>query len=524
MDRQVLYDLMTALTDTGDLGTNFAPENGRLSHAVRLLSESADDAASQRILAAANALRAADEASRPSHLLSALRLAGAAMYSCADVNVSGPLVPFEPCDGAYVRVPFSQLQPLLAALDGSGSGRITIVEEAWANHPEYFGDPRVLPHLIGALGDARDEFEDLLGAILLKLGKRAVPYLKDGFSPDGRREMARRAYWVARLDGAEENEWFLSILPRCQKEVRETVIAALGVSQDNAALLLELYRGESDKKCRDAALRALARMEDGDSRAFWAEELERRSDCPPCLEGVDSALAADMAAQALYDAFTEALERGKETLSRSELLTLAHAAYAAYGKYSGALREAWLWCAEHLEALEQLKPDPNVSHWDLTAAELLEKCLLETVLWNPCENVRALAQELSERRPARFLSAAVLIELLMRPAEAFDRYGRYIVKNGLLRRESAAERANRIQIMHALAAVRYDKEHGRHIPFARKDALTGAPCGALYRLSDFDSRWAETLGDPKVKRDGAVYDLKSPWSTAKLMFLMEWIE
>ena len=35
---------------------------------------------------------------------------------------------------------------------------------------------------------------------------------------------------------------------------------------------------------------------DDESRALWTEELERRPDCPPCLEGVTSPLAADMAA------------------------------------------------------------------------------------------------------------------------------------------------------------------------------------------------------------------------------------
>ena len=218
------------------------------------------------------------------------------------------------------------------------------------------------------------------------------------------------------------------------------------------------------------------------------------------------------------------MARGTDSLSRAELLTLAHALSAAYGKCSEKMREAWLWCGENLPALEALKPDNNASQCELTAAELLEKCLLETVLWNPCEGVRALAQELGERYPARFLSAAVLAELLVHPAEAFDRYGKLIVKNGLFHRENAVEREKRVQIMHALAAVRNTVEDGRHIPFARKDALTGASAAMLYRLPDFDPRWAETLGDPKVNRDGAVYDLKNPWSMTKQLFQMEWIE
>ena len=128
---------------------------------------------------------------------------------------------------------------------------------------------------------------------------------------------AARIYAVARLAGAAENGWYLRLLPRSARETREAVIAALGLSPETAPLLTELYQTETDKKCRDAALRGLARMDDEASRALWTEELARRPDCPPCLEGVDSPLAADMAALAVRDAAEEALSRGRETLSRA---------------------------------------------------------------------------------------------------------------------------------------------------------------------------------------------------------------
>lgn len=521
MDRQALHNLKASLEDVAIAGTSEADSAARLRRAVGAFSPAADDPACRRIHLAARSLLAADARALPGRLLDVLSMIGAAERRSASADAPGELTPIAP-DGGYVHAAFSRFQPLIAALGGSGSGRITIIEETWANHPEYFGDARVLPHLALALDDARDELEELLGSILLKLGKRAVPHLKDGSG--AARGMERRVYWVARLAGAEENGWYLALLPESRREVRETVIAALGTAQENAPLLLELYHGEDDKKCHDAALRALARMEDAESRAFWAEELERRPDCPPCLEGVDSALAADMAAQTLRGAVEETLALGREKLSQAELLTLAHALYAAYGKYSDAIRETWLWCTERLDALEKLVPGEDAGQWDLSAAEMLEKCLLETVLWNPCEGVRALAEELGERFPARFLSAAALLDLLTRPESAFDRYGKYIVKNGLLRRESAAERACRIQLMRALAAVRFTRDDGWHIPFSRKDPLTGAPGARLYRLSGFDPRWAEALGDPKVNRDGAVLDLQNPWSMAKQMFQLERIE
>ncbi|MBO4915425.1 MAG: hypothetical protein J5449_09490 [Oscillospiraceae bacterium] len=527
MKMELLYNLRDRLEELASAGTDTVSEDFRLMGAVEAFAELASDGgAGGRIYRAVCAMMTALPEERPALLLEALDIVRATVRENGETFVWGDLVPLRGGSGSETGAPYSKLRPLIAALQNSGSARISILGEYWAESPELFGDSRVLPYLASALGDTHEEMEELFAAVLTKQGRRAVPFLKEGFRPDcpdGRREMERRVYWVARLAGAEENKWLLSILPKCERELREAVIAALGVSQDNAELLQELYRTETGKS-RDAALRALARMEDEGSRALWTEELERRPDCPPCLEGVDSALAADMAAQALHSAYTEALERGRQELTQAEMLTLSHTVYAAYGKYSDKLREEWMWLAEHMDEFDRLVPDRNVKQWDMNAAELLEKCLMETVLWNPSENVRALAAELGTRWPNRFMGSAVLTDLIMCPGEAFARYGKFIVKNGLLHRENAVERANRIQIMCALAAIRNDKDNGRHIPFSRKDALNGAPAGMRYRLEQLDPRWAETLSNPKVNQDGAVFDIKSAWSMSKLMFQMEWIE
>ena len=523
MDLQPLYTLEDALESTAATGTDLVLEDYALQSAVAAFAPLAAAVASfGQIGREAVALLAANPEERPARLGDVLRTVASAAGRLGTTDVPGELTPLAGGDGNCVNAAYSRLLPLIDALRGSGAGRISFVEEMYAAHPEYFGDFRVMPYLVDAICSAHGEWEEVLASILSAQGKNAVAFLEAGFEPDGRREMARRVYWAARLGGAETNGWLLSILPSCVKEVREMAVSALGVSQENAPLLRELYRAESGK-CRDAALRALARMEDAESRALWEEELEIRSDCPPCLEGVDSPLAADMAAWAMRSAFEEGLARGKQEFTRSELLTLAHGLYAAYGKYSPSLRETWLWCAEHIRELDAIGPDNSVSHWDLNAAEMLEKCLLETVLWNPCEDVRALAQELGEKYPAWFLSAQVLCDLLTRPAETFERYGKLIARNSLLHRESAVERANRVQIMRALAAIRCTKEKGRHIPFSCKDVLSGAPAAKLYRVRDLDPRWAETFGSAKVNQDGAVFDLGSPWTMNKLMFQLDWI-
>ncbi len=522
MKLNALFDLREALEDAAIYGTDrMEKDDLSLRHAVECFSPLAKEKQLlARLMAETNALPAAERSERPGRLLDALGHAYSAERLFAEADVAGELTPLKPGCGSCVNAAYSRLQPLIAALGGGGAGRLSVIEEAWANNPEYFGDYRVLPYLADALGDTNEELEDLLAVIFSTLGARAVPFLEDGFAPDGMRGMARRVYWVARLAGAAENDWLLSILPATRREVREAAICALGVSQENAALLRELYAGETGKS-RDAALRALARMEDEESRALWVEELEARPDCPPCLEGVDSALAADMAARALRDVLTEALAREKPECNQAQLLTVAHAVYAAYGKYSDALREEWLFWAEQMDALERLCPDRSVKNWDYSAAEMLEKCMMETVLWNPSEGVCALADELGERFPAHFLGAAVLAALLAKPEEAFDRYGKLIVKNGILRRENAQDRAKRIQIMRALAAVRFDADEGWYVPFSRKDALNGTLAGRIYRLRSFDERWAETMSSPKVNSDGGVFDLENPWSMEKKLFRLE---
>lgn len=458
-----------------------------------------------------------DNSRRPGLLLDATEQLSAILCEGENAGIPGELAA-PGCDSdGYVRVSYGQLQPLLSALTGTGSARITIIEEYWAQHPEYFGDSRVLLALAQSLGEAYGELEDLLNSILTAEGKRVVPWLQEGFAQDSVRGMERRVYWAIRLGGVEANEWLLSVLPVCRKEARETALAALGASQDNAPLLHQLVASETGKE-HDAVLRALARMDDETSRTIWMEELERRSDCPSCLEGVDSPLAADLAAEILKKVFSEALASGKESLSRSELLTLSHAVFAAFGKYSDALREVWFWCAEQMEAFDRLRPSANVSHWDLSGADMLEKCLLETVLWKPAAPVRNMAAELAQRVPARFLGAALLSELLTQPDAAFDSFGCYIVKNSLLHRENAAERANRIQLMRGLAAIHFDAENGWHIPFLGKDMLTGVPMEKRFRLSRLDPRWAEALNNPKVNRDGTVFDLKDAWDMEKHAF------
>ena len=157
--------------------------------------------------------------------------------------------------GRPAEIPRSVLEPLLTAL--RGSGRYAELEEIWNNHPEYYADPRVQPALIGALAGGCSILVQMIARKQLEDGVCSPALLKDGFVPDGKKDMAVRVHLLAEAPGADARAWLLEVLPETKKEVRDAVILALGRDAANLPLLLELEHTERGAR-HDAVLRALA--------------------------------------------------------------------------------------------------------------------------------------------------------------------------------------------------------------------------------------------------------------------------
>ena len=262
MNLQALYDLKERLEYAAIAGTGLMQEDFRLSRAVEALVPLAGvNPIFGKISATVKALLNAPQEERGKRLLDVLSLVDAVVYTQGISNISGELVSANPGIGTYVEVSYGELQPLLIALSGSGSGRTSMIQKCYAEHPEYFSDFRVLPHVVSALGDNYGELADFIATILMKQGSAIIPLLKNDFDPAGKMEMTRRVRLIAKLAGESENEWFVSILPDSKKDVRESVIQALSLSQDNGQLLLDLCQSERGK-LKEAALRSLAMMED----------------------------------------------------------------------------------------------------------------------------------------------------------------------------------------------------------------------------------------------------------------------
>ena len=528
MNLQALYDLKERLEHAAIAGTGLLHEDFRLRRAVEALAPLAKaNPVFAKINAGATVLLNAPENERSTRLLDVLSLVDAVVYTQGATNVPGTMTSLELGSGCYVQVSYGQLQPLLTALGGTGSGRTSLIREYWGNHPEYFSDFRVLPHVVGALGDNYGELADMIGEILLKQGSGIIPLLKENFDPAGKTEMARRVRLIVKLAGESENDWFASILPDSKKDVREAIIQTLSLSKENNQLLIDLCQSERGKQ-REAAMRSLAVMDTEEAAAFWKKEIQKKPNTVSCLKGVSSVLAADLAAGSMRIFLENLLEEGP-VYDQSDLEQITVLTDALCGKYSADVDSLWRWIAERMDAFSEIVPEKNVRFCDMSVAEHLQRTLMITILWNSETVLLNMARELGQSVRDWFFGCAMLADMAeVSSAELYDRYAPFVVRTGLLKRESKEQRNDRIQIMRALSAVRWNPElHAFTAVFPRFDALTGNPVLSARKLDGVDGRWMGLFTDSKVNQDGTIYNLSVSNHYRKtepvLEFLIPWL-
>ena len=508
MNLTPLYDVKERLEHAAIAGTGLIAEDFRLKRAIDALAPlAAASPVFAKIKACADELLTVPAEERAAQLLDLLGLVDAVAYTQGAVGVQGELSPLPQGNGTYVHASYGQLQPLIIALTGTGSGRMTVIQDAWENHPDDFADFRVLPHVVAALGNTYSELADLAENILAAQGASVIPLLKKDFAPDGKKEMVRRVRLIAKLAGAQENEWFRAVLPDSKKNVREMLITVLSLSQDNTQLLLDLSRSERGN-LKNTAQIALTYMNSPEARAFWEAEIKKRPSAVWNLKGVNSPLAADLVVRAVREQL-EGLPDESE-LKPQIYDPLRSCLYALHGKYSDETRELWLWLATRIPSFDRYKPPINPRHKPCTVAEFLQKCLTKTVLWNPCPETFALAREMSRLNPDCFLGAAFVADLMELPAaEVYDKYAHYLKDN-----ETAATEMARIQILQGFTALQYAKG-GYRFAFYKDDRYQDGAVPAQIPISGFDPRWAALITDPKVYKGVEISDISALWSDYK---------
>lgn len=407
---QPLYDVKERLEYAAVAGTSLLEEDFRLQRAaesMRPLAEASPVFA--KISAGLEQLLAAQGAERPGLLLDVLGLVDAVAYTQGKYGLDGALEDLPAGGGAYRQISCSQIRPLLTALTTTGGGRMEVIQSAWENNPRFFSDFRVLPAVVAGLGDSYGEIAELNANILKEVRPSAVPLLKKGFDPAGKREMARRVEVIAAVEGAAAAPWLKEILPLSKKEVRPEVIRALGAGPENAPLLLDLAKTERGKN-REAVLEALARMDGGEVQKFWEAELAKNSGAVSPLQYSRADWAAALVAGGLMHRLEHLMDRGGkvETKESNEL-----GAWLAsmYNKDGPAALAFWRWTDQRLEDIKKLKN--NISQplrFEEQLSNFLLHCLSQTQSRSLCELCTGLYERDRERVfwfPHAFLAAAL---------------------------------------------------------------------------------------------------------------------
>lgn len=495
MNLQPLYDVKSRLEQAAIAGVGLLGEDFRLQRAAEALKPlAAASPVFAKIDGGLAKLLTAPPERRPGLLLDVLALVDAVAYTQAKTGIDGELEPLPAGGGVYRQISYGQMQPLLTALTTTGGGRMEIVQSAWDNHPEFFQDYRVLPAVVGGLGDSYGEMAELCAKLLKQLGPAAVPALKRGFDPAGKKEMARRVEAVAAIEGERATPWLREILPAAKRDVRAAVITALGGDRDNAALLLDLAKAERGKN-REAALAALALQDGEEVRAFWEEELAKNDDSIRFLGESRTDWASDLAARGLWDRLEELVAR-KESLSNSAVILLRQWFSAVRGKSSPSMLDFWRWTDAKLADIDHLRGEKEQR---IGFGTELTALLLDSVCQAGPGPLCQLCLELWEkhRGKARYLPHAVTASLLTRPAaEVYDEFSPYVPTIKPLLR-GAQKQALHNAALTGLSEVRWNGGAGRY--------EVGAGWPAAQPL---DKRWAKRLTHAVWKT--TMHDFKMP--------------
>ena len=489
---QPLYDVKERLEYAAIAGTGLLGEDFRLQRAAESLKPlTSASPVFAKIDGGLTRLLSAPPEQRPGLLLDLLALVDAVAYTQAGTGAEGELAPLPTGGGTCVQISYGQLSPLLTALSTTGGGRMETVQSAWDNHPEFFQDYRVLPAVVGGLGDSYGEMAELCAKLLKTLGPSVVPALRRGFDPAGKKEMARRVEVISAVQGEEATPWLREILPQAKKDVRAAVITALGGDVENTELLLELAGSERGAS-RDAALAGLARQDGAEVRAFWEKELAAHSQSVKFLEPSNAAWAIDLVTAGLRQRLEKFLS-GETRPTYEQGTDLTTWCWSIGKKDSPAMLDFWRWADSHMEEFDRIEDEKN--HPCFFGVKLTDK-LLDIMRHTGPGPLRDYCLGLFDSRPemTRYLHISFHAALLSLPAaEVYDRYGSCILTKKPLLGAERKETLNNV-LLRALGEVYWNTRQGRQV------IMAGQPAA-----EPLDSRWIERLTHVVCKPNAGRY-------------------
>ena len=487
MDLSVLYGLRDRLEAAAVAGVGLIGEDFRLKRAVEQMEPLAKASpVFKKIWQMGCGMLSADCEDRGGALLDTLGLVDAVLCTQGGLLKEGEWEPLQSGRGTGIaggQIPYSRMAPVLEAFRGTGGGRYGVLRDARKADRRLFSDYRIKGLMVRALGDSYGELADMAAEWLKEEGREIVPLLKQDFDPEGKQEMARRIQVMEAVMGSAENGFYVEVLKKAKKPVREAAIRALRHDQSNEKLLLDLVKSEKGN-AREAAYFSLASMEGEEAAGYFRKQMDKNP-------GKWGAYLANSPVMWASDLIADHISRWLDTYDVSDILwkdlkkedqtTLLDLLNRAEGKGSPSM------CACY-ERLYQVVP------WKV--AEVLKNSLMRQD--DPVSpELRQVAEDMYGAHGDAFLGCVFWAALMDdKPKPLFQRFGGYLKPEGSA--ESTGKKGDPTEILEIFSHIKYEESLGRYVVYrSAANGYTGYTDPAKILENGLDLRWYEFLLENK---------------------------
>ena len=495
MNFEPLYELKNRLENVAVVGINLAKDDFRLKRAVEQLKEYSTTAKIfKQIYDMGNELISTNDEDKCDLFLDLLALLDAVLCTQAttysgdkpqEINTITKNKDF------YKELHYSELSPLVSAFTREGGGRLNIITDTIESNPEIMSDFRVKACMIHGLSDKYSEIADRMVDELKKQGKDIVPILKDGFDPQGKRNMVSRLDIIASICKEEENDFYKYCIENGSKEVKEDAIGYLSFDQSNIDYLLDLTKTEKGK-LKNKAFEALSYMSDNRAAEEWGKFLKKKTlDNLEYLRGTDQQWAMDYINDFIENYVTETKNKTLKTAEEKRTVEYDILKVSPF-VLKNRNEKSLLFCKE-LYPFNKYEIKRILNFY---IAKDLDKDVIDVV------------KELAKEYEGEFLQQEFLISLIKDKAETtYKNFSKYVgagkereeVKalfNAFIRGNySKKKEIRKVQedfrdMFKIILRIRYDEENKEYI-LEWADTISGYPI--QIKLDGFDKKWYDII-------------------------------
>ena len=495
MNFEPLYELKNRLENVAVVGINLVKDDFRLKRAVEQVKEYSTAAkVFKQIYDMGNSLISTDDEDKCDLFLDLLALLDAVL--CTQATTYSGEKPQEiktiaKTKDFYKELHYSELSPLIYAFTETGGGRLNIIMDAIESSPEIMKDFRVKTYMIYGLSDKYSEIADRMAKELKKQGKEVIPLLKDGFDPQGKREMTSRLEIIASICKEEENDFYKYCIENGSKEIKEIAIGFLMYDQNNIDYILDLTKTEKGK-LKNKAFEALSYMSDGRAAEEWAKFLKKKPlDNIEYLRGTDQQWVINYLNDFILEYITETKNKTLKTAEERRTVEYDILKVSPF-VLKNRNEKSLLFCKE----LYPYNKSEIKRILNFYIAKDLNKDVIDVV------------KELSKEYEGEFLQQEFLISLIKDKAETvyknFSQYtgvgkereevrklfNSFVTGKYSKNKEEAKVQEDFRDMFQIILRIRYDEENKKYI-LEWPDTIVGYPI--QIKLNGFDKKWYDVI-------------------------------